>query len=357
MAQTLPGIESRTISTNRLTVHYRETGSKTSTPVVLLHGNVSDSAFWDDLMLALPPSYWLVAPDLRGYGETEAKAIDAARGLKDWSDDVHAFTQALGLGRNRPFHLIGWSMGGGIALQYAIDHAAEVLSLSLIAPLSPFGFGGTKDIQGTPCYPDFAGSGGGTVNPEFVKLLAAGNTSGDSPNSPRSVMNAFYFKPPFKAPPEREDAYTRAMLTTRIGNEFYPGDLTPSSNWPNVAPGNLGINNAMAPAYVNLSAFADIEPRPPVLWLRGDSDQIVSDHSFFDLGFLGSQGFVPGWPGEEVFPPQPMLGQTRFIFERYAAGGGRYKEVVVPNAGHSPHVEAPGFVVQHLLAHWAQAQR
>jgi hypothetical protein len=45
--------------------------------------------------------------------------------------------------------------------------------------MSPYGFGGTRDVAGTPCHADFAGSGGGTANPEFVRLLAAGDRGGE----------------------------------------------------------------------------------------------------------------------------------------------------------------------------------
>ena len=38
---------------------------------------------------------------------------------------------------------------------------------------------------------DCAGSGGGTVNPEFVKRIQAGDRSAEDPNSPRNVINAF----------------------------------------------------------------------------------------------------------------------------------------------------------------------
>jgi pimeloyl-ACP methyl ester carboxylesterase len=78
-----------------------------------------------------------------------------------------------------------------------------------------------------------------------------------------------------------------------------------------------------------------------VLWIRGAEDQIAADASFFDFGFLGSLGAVPGWPGPEICPPQPMVGQTRALLERYAAAGGRFREEIVPECGHSPHLEAP----------------
>ena len=347
----LPGIAADVVATGRLNVHLLSAGPATGTPVVLLHGNVSASRFWEETMLALAGTYRALAPDLRGYGETEAQPIDATRGLRDWSEDLQALVTALALDR---FHLVGWSLGGGVAVQYAIDHPAALLSLTLVAPLSPYGFGGTRDVAGTPAAADFAGSGGGTVNPEFLQRLAAGDRSADSPFSPRSTMNAFYFKPPFQAAPDREEAFVSAMLSTRTGDGFYPGDMTPSANWPGVAPAAHGINNAMAPGYCDLSGFAALVPQPPVLWVRGADDQIVSDTSLFDLGFLGQLGAVPGWPGPEAYPPQPMIGQTRAVFDAYRAAGGHYQEAVIADCGHSPHIEKPAEFQALLLEHLRQ---
>jgi pimeloyl-ACP methyl ester carboxylesterase len=84
-----------------------------------------------------------------------------------------------------------------------------------------------------------------------------------------------------------------------------------------------------------------VTPKPPILWIRGDKDQIVSDMSMFDIPTLGKLGFVPGYPGEEVFPPQPMVSQTRSVFEKYQQNGGHYIEVVLENTAHSPHIEKP----------------
>lgn len=333
----LPGIQQRQVQTARLKVHLREAGSG-SIPVVLIHGNCASSAYYEELMLALPPAYRAIAPDLRGYGETEAQPIDATRGADDWADDLAALVETLGLER---FHLVAWSLGAAVAYQYALQHPARLRSITLIAPVSPYGFGGTKDLNGTPTTPDFAGSGGGTVNPQFVAAVAAGDRGAADGNSPRNVINTFYFKPPFKGSPEQEDRWVDSLLTIRTGEEFYPGDMTPSAHWPNVAPGGRGITNAISPKYFNASAFAALEAQPPVLWLRGDADQIVSDTSFFDLAYLGQLGFVPGYPGAEACPPQPMVSQTRAVLERYAANGGRYQEVVIPEAGHSPFIEKP----------------
>src|SRR5205823_6953202 len=131
----------------------------------------------------------IVAPDLRSFGRTEALAVDASRGLRDWSDDLHALAVALGWAGRRRVHAAGWSMGGGILQQYEIDHPDELASLTLLAPVSPFGFGATRDAVGTPTNADFAGSGGGTAAPAFVRRLAAHDASDTEPaSSPRVVM-------------------------------------------------------------------------------------------------------------------------------------------------------------------------
>ncbi len=268
--------------------------------------------------------------------------MDATRGLRDFTDDLHSLVKTLGLtAEGRKLHLVGWSVGGGIAIQYTIDHPTQVDSLVLVDPLSPYGFGGTKDPIGTPCWPDYAGSGGGTANPEFVRRLAAEDRSEESDFSPRKVMNTFYFKPPFRAAPEWEEVFVSALVSTKVGDDNYPGDLTPSDNWPNVAPGTRGVNNAISPKYCNLSGLAQITPKPDVLWVRGADDQIVSDTSLFDFGYLGQIGAVPGWPGAEIYPPQPMVSQMRAVLEAYQERGGRYREEVIPNCGHCPHIEKP----------------
>lgn len=307
---------------------------------MLVHGNVSSGAFFDPLIAALGDDFHVLAPDLRGYGDTEPRPIDATRGVRDFSDDLHALLVALDLAE-RPAILLGWSVGGGVVMQYTIDHPRHVAGLVLENPMSPYGFGGTKDPRGTPAALDFAGSGGGTANPEFVKLLAAGDRGRESPVSPRNVMNNFYVKPPFALAPELEEAFLSSMLRTRIGDDHYPGDMTTSPNWPGVAPGTRGMNNAISAKYVDLSGFAAIDPRPPVLWIRGADDQIVSDTSLFDFGFLGKLGAVPGWPGDDVVPPQPMVGQTRAVLDAYASHGGRVTEDVFADCGHSPHLEHP----------------
>ena len=339
--QILPGITQHKVKTDRLEVAYLEAGAG-NIPLVLVHGNTSSSLFFQDFMLALAATnrYRIYAPDMRGFGDTQVLPINATRGLRDFSDDLNSLVQALGL---TAFHLSGWSLGGNVVMQYTMDYPGTLLTLTLQSPGSPFGFGGTKGPEGTPIWPDFAGSGGGTANPDFVQRIAQ-HDRGNEQFSPRTVMNNFYFKPPFRVAPDREEIYLTSIFSCKVAEGIYPGDMTPSNNWPNVAPGTQGPNNALSPKYLNQANFAAISQKPPVLWIRGADDQIVSDTSLFDYGFLGQLGAVPGWPGADVYPPQPMITQLRAVLEQYRANGGQYQEIVLPDCGHSPHIEKQGAV-------------
>lgn len=321
-------------------------------PVLLIHGNCSSAAFWTPLLRHLPATLRLIAPDLRGYGETQAAPVDATRGLRDFADDVASLLDAPQLFGRAPVRplVVGHSLGGGVAMQLLIDHPERVGALLLEAPVSPYGYGGTRDLAGTPTTPDYAGTGGGAANPEFVKLLAAGDR-GDGPVSPRTVMRTVYVADPASLGAD-EEALLDSMLSTVVGEDNYPGDATTSAAWPGAGPGQRGVLNAMSPRWLDLAAalVAVPAPKPPVTWVRGEADAIVSDASLFDLANLGKLGAVPGWPGEDACPPQPMVSQTRAVLDRYAAAGGDYREVAYPGVGHSPHVERPAEFAAELMS-------
>jgi len=333
-----PGVRSRIVQTPRLATHVYESGPEDGEPLVLVHGNASSARFFEEFMAALP-GFRVYAPDLRGYGASEAKPVEAARGLRDYADDIHALVEALGLGS---FHLLGWSLGGCITMQYVIDHPERVRTLTLHATGSPYGYGGSRGGDGRPDYDDFAGSGAGLISPEVVARYQAKDFTADSPFSPRSGLRQFIVKPTFAFAPEREDALVEQMLLMAIGDEYYPGDKgPPSPNWPFITPGVCGSNNAVSPKHCDLSPLADVRGGPPILWVRGADDQIVSDAAMLDIATLGKLGIVPGWPGEDVCPPQPMLAQVRAVLDCYAANGGRYREIVLDDCGHSPLIEKP----------------
>ena len=334
---TLPGIFEQEVYTSRIRTHVLSSGPVSGTPVIFIHGNASSATFWEEVMLKLPARYNAVALDLRGFGSTDDKVIDATRGFGEWVDDVHALMDTLGISKA---HVVGHSLGGGVVWGLVAAAPERLLSATLVACVSPFGFGGTKDASGTPCATDFAGSGGGVVSPEFARLLGEGDR-GAGPSSPRTVMNSYYFKPPFVA--GREEALLSSVLTQKVGPQRYPGDSVASTNWPNVGPGRFGPINAMSPKYVAGMAEKVIgaSPKPPILWVHGTHDQVVGDNSLFDMGTLGMLGAVPGWPGHDVCPPQPMETQIRSVLAQYVAGGGRSTECALADTGHTPFIEKP----------------
>jgi len=320
------------VTTSRLTTAYYRAGEGNAAKLLLLHGNVSSSVFYLPLFPALAETFDVVAPDLRCFGDSDALPVDATRGFGDWVDDLAEFVAALGWDK---FALCGWSMGGCVTMQYAIAHPEQLTGAILINPGSPYGFGGTKGESGEMLDPPGLASGGGCANVQLVQSLLTGDRE-----LPRTTLHNVYFKPTFQLEPEWEERFIDSMLTTKVGDGMYPGDTRQVAQWPFIASGDKGICNTMAPNHGNLSGLADIDPKPPILWIRGDSDGFVSDTSAGDFGFLGQCGFVPGWPGADVIPPQPMVSQTRYVLNKYAANGGAYTETVLPGS-HGCHLEAP----------------
>src|SRR3954463_8741434 len=101
---------SHDVGTARLRMHLIESGPEDGEPVVLIHGNLSSGRFYEHLFAGAPQRYRLIAPDMRGFGDTERAPIDATRGLRDWADDTAALLEALGI--EQPPHLAGWSPRG-----------------------------------------------------------------------------------------------------------------------------------------------------------------------------------------------------------------------------------------------------
>jgi pimeloyl-ACP methyl ester carboxylesterase len=334
---TLPGVTAERVVTSRLGTRVLFAGPDSGDPVLFLHGNLSSATWWEEVLVSLPAEFRAIAPDQRGFGDADADAhIDATRGMGDLAGDAIALLDHLGIERA---HLVGSSMGGSVVWRLIMEHAPRILTAVQVAPGSPYGFGGTRDAEGTPCHDDFAGSGAGLSNPGLVARIRTGDVGADHPMAPRRALRLAVMKPGFVA--AREDALVMAMLAVHLGERDFPGDVEPSPNWPHVAPGRWGVNNALSPRHAgDVAALYRAVPRPDILWIRGSDDVVVSDCAAGDPGTWGPGGLVPGYPGSEVYPPQPMIAQTRAVLDRYAAAGGRYREVVLDGAGHAPYLDS-----------------
>ena len=85
-------------------------------------------------------------------------------------------------------------------------------------------------------------------------------------------------------------------------------------------------------------------------WIHGADDAIISDSAVTDVGFLGKIGVVPGWPGEDVFPPSPMFSQIRHFLEKYQGSGGFCQVHILPETGHTPFLEKPEECARIILS-------
>jgi len=115
---------------NGLRVHYRDTGPSSGPAIVMLHGFGSSLQTWDEWSKVLESNYRVIRMDLAGFGLTGA-AVDG-----DYSDEadvnrLEQFVNAMGI---QEFILMGHSMGGRIAWNYASSYPARVHRLVLLAP-------------------------------------------------------------------------------------------------------------------------------------------------------------------------------------------------------------------------------
>ena len=118
------------VQTPGLKIHYEEAGAGPNV-FVLVHGNFGSWRWWKPLLEQLPPGFRAYAPDLRGCGDTMGDSSTEAYGIPTLADDLLAFVEALGL---RRFHLVGHSLGGAVAVQFALDHPEKLRTLTLVTP-------------------------------------------------------------------------------------------------------------------------------------------------------------------------------------------------------------------------------
>jgi len=97
--------------------------------VTLLHGFTQRGDAWDEIAIPLARSHRCITPDLRGHGATMITPATPIS-LRACADDVVALWDSLSVVRS---HLVGYSMGGRLALQIAVAHPDRVSSLVLLS--------------------------------------------------------------------------------------------------------------------------------------------------------------------------------------------------------------------------------
>jgi len=132
----MPLLQLRGGEVDGLSLHYLVEGRGPA--VVLVHGLGGFAESWRHNVGPLAERATVYSLDLPGFGRS-AKPF-AHYGLADFAGALHGFIEALGL---PPVALVGHSLGGAVALTYALTHPARVERLALISTLVP-GFGGFR---------------------------------------------------------------------------------------------------------------------------------------------------------------------------------------------------------------------
>jgi esterase len=129
-----PHVADELIELRGLRFHYRDWASRRADApdLVLLHGFTGHARSWDVFAEAMIDRYRVLAFDQRGHGESGWAAADAY-GNSEMVDDVAAFVGAMGLKR---FSLLGLSMGGMVAINYA-GRRPEGLAELVIVDIGP----------------------------------------------------------------------------------------------------------------------------------------------------------------------------------------------------------------------------
>jgi pimeloyl-ACP methyl ester carboxylesterase len=121
-------VQGKTIKVDGRDVHYYTAGH--GEPLVVVHGGGGDARTWWDNIIELSEKYTVYAPDLPGYGGSQP--LEGNYYIPELSRFLGSFATNLGLER---FNLVGHSMGGGVALDYALRSPHKVKKLVLVSSL------------------------------------------------------------------------------------------------------------------------------------------------------------------------------------------------------------------------------
>ncbi|MEH7039965.1 intracellular short-chain-length polyhydroxyalkanoate depolymerase [Bacillus pseudomycoides] len=280
---------------NGETIAYQEVGRRNKEILILIHGNMTSSQHWDLVIEKLQDEYHIYAIDLRGFGKsTYNKPIDS---LQDFVGDVKLFIDELQL---KKFSLMGWSMGGGVAMEFTACHTELVEKLILVESVGMKGYPiFKKDINGQPI---------------VSTLLKTKEEIAQDPVQIAPVldaiknMNKLYYRTVWdlliythnKPDPERYEKYLDDMLTQRnfvdVNYALITFNISDERN--GVVPGNGYIHRLQVPTLV----------------VQGDRDYVI-----------------PQVVGEELAKHLPDA-----------------ELVILEDCGHSPFVDCLDEFTQHV---------
>ncbi|HXA67522.1 MAG TPA: alpha/beta hydrolase [Bryobacteraceae bacterium] len=131
-------IQSRFATVNGVRLHYLIAGA--GDPVILLHGYAETSHMWRPLMLELAKTHTVVAPDLRGAGQSSTPAAGYTKA--EMAQDIHALMRKLGY---EHIQIVGHDIGLMVAYAYAAQYSSEVDRIALMDAFLP-GVGDWRNV-------------------------------------------------------------------------------------------------------------------------------------------------------------------------------------------------------------------
>ncbi len=133
MSEPLIGPTSHYYYSQRLKLHYVDWGNPDKPPMLLIHGGRDHARNWDWVAQALRDDYHIIAPDLRGHGDSQW-SIGGSYALIDYTLDIAQLLDPLD---RFPVTIIGHSLGGAIGLQYTGTFPEKVAKVVAIEGLGP----------------------------------------------------------------------------------------------------------------------------------------------------------------------------------------------------------------------------
>lgn len=247
-------------------------------PLLLVHGNMSSSVFFDVLFDTLDARFQVIAVDLRGFGLSSYQT--SIRQIEDFSEDLLLFANAVGLSK---FSILGWSTGGGVALQLGSMIPDRVRSIILLSSTS---------TRGYPFYAAEANEAVLRVRLTTLEEVAAQERSqvmlGAIERSDKAYLRAVFDAAVFtngKPSEEQYEAYLEEMLLQRnLVDVYHALNIFNMTDEPNeCSPGTGALSRVSC----------------PVLCVQGTDDLVITrqmlEELVYDLGdrvkLVEGQGF------------------------------------------------------------------
>jgi pimeloyl-ACP methyl ester carboxylesterase len=274
-----------TASVNDIQMHYVIGGQ--GDPVVLLHGWPETWYAWHRVMPALAKNYTVIAPDLRGLGDS-SKPLTGYDG-KTLAEDIHQLVTQLGF---KTIFLVGHDIGSFVAYPYAAAHPTEVKRL-VVMDVPPPGFFPPPQVNGGP--------------PLWWILFH------QTPDVPEALVQGKEME--YLSWHYQNLAYNRAAITQEAINEYV-------SRYS--APGGMRAGfehyRAMPQDAIQNQNYSKTKLTMPVLALAG--------------------GYIPTFGGNTTMPSLVEYGMK--LLAQNVTG------ITVPNSGHYIAEEQPDVVVKLL---------